>query len=167
MGHVRSKQAEEVIEVATILKGTKTKLLTNLARMVTSMLDHSLGSNIKLTILSDPEVGKRTRKCSKKVISRVQKKRILKRVLQHEAQHPLCSSVLASCPSAAQTNSWPPLHQRWVTTYWVTNYWLQTLGQHYTKGEWQTIEWQNIEWQIIEWQTIGYHYTKGEWQALI
>ena len=58
IGHVRSQQAEEVIEVATILKGTKTKLLTNLARLVTSMLDHSLGSNIKLTILSDPEVGK-------------------------------------------------------------------------------------------------------------
>ena len=55
---LRSKQAKEEIEVATILKGTKTKLLTNLARMVTSMLDHSLGSNIKLTILSDPEVGK-------------------------------------------------------------------------------------------------------------
>ena len=63
MGHVRSKQEQEVIEVATILKGTKTKLLTNLVRLVTSMLDRSLGSNIKLTILSDPEVGKCTRKC--------------------------------------------------------------------------------------------------------
>ena len=48
-------QEKEEIEVATICKGNKTSLLTNLAHMVNSMLEKSGGSKIRLTVLSDPQ----------------------------------------------------------------------------------------------------------------
>ena len=52
----RAKQEENVVvEVATICKGNATKQLANLRRLVTSMMDQSAGSKIRLTILSDPD----------------------------------------------------------------------------------------------------------------
>ena len=53
---IRAKQEENVVvEVATICKGNATKHLANLRRLVTSMMDQSAGSKIRLTILSDPD----------------------------------------------------------------------------------------------------------------
>jgi len=51
----QEEEDEVVVEVATICKGSTTKRLANLRRMVTSMLEQSSGSRIRLTILSDSE----------------------------------------------------------------------------------------------------------------
>ena len=53
--HIRAKQEEDVVEVATICKGKTPKQLANLRRLVSSMLDQSAGSKIRLTVLSDPD----------------------------------------------------------------------------------------------------------------
>ena len=53
---IRAQQEDDVVvEVATICKGNNTKQLANLGRLVTSMLNQSAGSKIRLTILSDPD----------------------------------------------------------------------------------------------------------------
>ena len=51
----RAKQEEDVVEVATICRGKTPKQLANLRRLVSSMLDQSAGSKIRLTVLSDPD----------------------------------------------------------------------------------------------------------------
>ena len=51
---IRAQQEDDVVvEVATICKGNTTKQVANLGRLVTSMLNQSAGSKIRLTILSD------------------------------------------------------------------------------------------------------------------
>jgi len=46
---------EQVVEVAAICKGNSTKMQSNLDYLVSSMLVHSPGTNIRLTLLSDQE----------------------------------------------------------------------------------------------------------------